>query len=173
MKVTVKLNYLRIAPRKVRLVADLIRKKKVVEAEQILRFTRKKAALPVQKLLKSAISTAKNDFQLEESNLFISEIKVDEGPTLKRYRPRAYGRIYPIMKRTSHIILVLDEIEPTKKKIKKPKREIKKPEIEEPRKEKKETIEKEEFEKREERKITIPRPRFDKTIKRIFRRKAF
>ena len=110
MAITVKLRYLRIAPRKVRLVTDLIRGKSASEAETLLRFVRKKAAEPISKLLKSAIATAKNDFQLEKSNLYISKIMVSEGPTLKRYRFRAQGRIYSIMKRTSHITLVLDKI---------------------------------------------------------------
>ena len=113
MPVTVKLKYLRISPRKVRLVADLIRGKTVKEAETTLEFVRKRAAKPLKKLLKSGVATAENDFQMEKSNLYISEIRVDEGPTLKRYRFRGFGRIYPILKRTSHITLSLDEIKPS------------------------------------------------------------
>jgi len=80
MKVTVKLRYLRISARKVRLVADLIRGKKTEEAQTILRFTIKKAARPLLKLLKSALASATNNFRMEESNLYVSKILVDEGP---------------------------------------------------------------------------------------------
>jgi len=105
--ITVKLRHLRISARKARLIADLIRNKNVEQAEGQLRVTIKKAAGPFRKLLKSAISTAKNDFELEKEGLYISEIKVDEGPTLKRVRPRARGAFYPIHKRTSHLTLSL------------------------------------------------------------------
>ncbi len=108
-EVVAKLRHLRIAPRKVRLVADLIRKKPVNEALVILDFTRKKAALPLKKLLNSAIANAKNNFQLDPSNLYISKITVDEGPKYKRWMPRARGRADLILKRTSHITLVLSE----------------------------------------------------------------
>ncbi|PJA84728.1 MAG: 50S ribosomal protein L22, partial [Candidatus Nealsonbacteria bacterium CG_4_9_14_3_um_filter_37_13] len=84
MSVTAKLRYLRIAPRKVRLVADLIREKSVEEAQTILSFTTKKAAKVLLKLLKQAIANAKTNFQLEEKNLYISKILVDEGPKYKR-----------------------------------------------------------------------------------------
>jgi large subunit ribosomal protein L22 len=104
--VRVKLNYLRIAPRKVRLVADLIRGKSVKEAENLLRFTVKKASPVFRKLLKSALASAKQ-FQLDENNLYISLVKVDEGPKLKRWMPRARGVAYPIHKKTSHITLEL------------------------------------------------------------------
>ena len=105
--ITVKLSHLRISARKARLIADLIRNKGVEQAEGQLRVTIKKAAGPFRKLLKSAVSTAKNDFGLEEKGLYISEIKVDVGPTLKRVRPRARGAFYPILKRTSHLTLSL------------------------------------------------------------------
>lgn len=114
MAITVKLKHLSIAPRKVRLVAKMIRKKTVEQAENQLRFGVKEAALPIQKLLHSAVATAENDFGKEKSELFIKEIKVDEGVTLKRARPRARGRVYRILKRSSHITLVLDEINPDK-----------------------------------------------------------
>ncbi|MCD6270930.1 50S ribosomal protein L22 [bacterium] len=108
-EVVAKLRRLRIAPRKVRLVADLIRKKSVNEALAILDFTRKKAARPLKKLLNSAIANAKNNFQLDPSKLYISKITVDEGPKYKRWMPRARGRADLILKRTSHITLVLSE----------------------------------------------------------------
>jgi len=122
-EVVAKLRYLRIAPRKVRLVADLIRKKPVNEALAILDFTRKKAARPLKKLLNSAIANAKNNFQLDPSNLYISKITVDEGPKYKRWMPRARGRADLILKRTSHITLVLAE---AKTKIKNEKLKVKK-----------------------------------------------
>lgn len=115
---TAKLRYLRIAPRKVRLVADLIRGKSVEEAQTILNFTVKRAAQPLLKLLKSAIANAKNNFQLEEANLYISKILVDEGPKYKRWMPRARGRASLIQKKTSHITLILDEINKKPKKVK-------------------------------------------------------
>jgi len=111
MPVIAKLNYLRVAPRKVRLVADLIRGKKVGEAQAILNFTVKKAARPLLKLLKSAISNAKQNFQLlDESNLYVSKIIVEEGPKLKRWRARARGTVAPIQKKTSHITIILEKI---------------------------------------------------------------
>lgn len=110
MQVSAKLRYLRIAPRKVRLVADLLRGKSVEEAQNILNFTQKRVALPILKLLKQGISNAKNNFQMEEKNLYISKVLVDEGPKLKRVRPRARGHADEIQKKTSHITLVLDEI---------------------------------------------------------------
>jgi large subunit ribosomal protein L22 len=103
------LRYLRIAPRKVRLVADLIRGKSVLEAERILNFTRKKAALPLLKLLKSAISNAKHNFNLDEKNLYISKITVDQGPKTKKVFPRARGRADIKEKKTSHVTLILKE----------------------------------------------------------------
>jgi len=109
MKVTSKLNYLRIAPRKVRLVTDLIRGKDAREAETLLDFTFKKAGQPLKKLLNSALANAKNNFKLEAKNLFISEIFVNEGPKLKRWRARARGRAAEIQRKTSHITLILEE----------------------------------------------------------------
>ena len=114
VEVVAKLRRLRIAPRKVRLVADLIRGKKVDEAINILTFLNKKAAKPVLKLLKSAIANAEHNFKLKKDNLFVSKITVDEGPKFKRWMPRARGRADLILKRTSHITLVLSEKE-TKK----------------------------------------------------------
>lgn len=113
-EIKAQLNYLRISPRKTRLVADLIRSKNVKEAENILVFTYKKAGEPFLKLLKSAIYNAKNNFNLKEDSLFIKELKVDKGPTLKRWMPRARGRAKKINKRTSHITLVLTEQDKSK-----------------------------------------------------------
>ena len=116
MEVKAKLNYLRIAPRKVRLVADLIRGKTVEQAQNILKFTVKKGADPVAGLLKSVTSSAVNNFHLVESNLYISKIAVDEGPKLKRWRARARGSAFEIQKKTSHIVIILDEKEKGMKK---------------------------------------------------------
>jgi len=164
MSVVAKLHYLRIAPRKVRLVADLIRSKSVEEAQTILNFTVKKATQPLLKLLNSAIANAKNNFQLEESNLYISRITVDEGPKYKRWRARARGRASEIQKKTSHVNLYLDEIVKKPKKVKKGKK------VEEVEKiEKVPKIEKPKFRPEKE----IPRPKIEKDMRRIFRRKAF
>ena len=99
----------RIAPRKVRLVVDLIRGKQVGEAVAILQLTPKAASPVVEKVLKSAIANAEHNYDLDVNNLVVSEIFVDEGPTLKRFRPRAQGRASQINKRTSHITIILSE----------------------------------------------------------------
>jgi len=116
MIINAKLRNLNSAPRKVRLVADLIRGKKTKEALAILDFAVKKSALPLKKLLMSAIANARNNFSLDENNLYISKITVDEGRKQKRWEPRARGVAYEIQKKTSHINLVLDEIQKTGKK---------------------------------------------------------
>lgn len=115
MDIKVRLSNLRTAPRKVRQVIDLVRGKKVVEAQSALLFTVNKSARPVLKLLNSAVDSAKNNFKLDKENLFISKITADEGPKLKRWHPMSRGRAYPIIKRTSHIALTLSEINPTAK----------------------------------------------------------
>lgn len=124
MKITAKLNHLKMSPRKVRLVADLIRGMDAKEAETQLKFLTKRAARPILKLLNSAVANASHNFDVEKDNLFISEIQVNEGPTLKRWRARAMGRAAPIMKRTSHINLVLETKKDVKKKKKVPKPEV-------------------------------------------------
>ncbi len=100
-----------MSPRKVRLVADTIRGLSVKSAEEQLTFRNKRAAKPLLKLLKSVLTNAEHNFKLKKDNLYVKEIKVDEGPTLKRWLPRAMGRATPINKRTSHVLLVLDEKE--------------------------------------------------------------
>src|SRR3989344_9147155 len=110
MDITAELNYLRIAPRKVRLAAGLMRGKRVDDVERELQFLTKRAADPLLKLLKSAVANATHNFNLQKDNLYISKIMVDGGSPLKRTRPRAFGRAFPIKKRTSHIKLVLGEI---------------------------------------------------------------
>lgn len=115
MEVKAKLKYLRIAPRKVRLVADQMRGESVARSKSFLTFTVKKATEPLLKLLNSALANAKNNFALEESNLYISDIRVDEGPKIKRRMPRARGSASEIQKKTSHITLTLSNIKETTK----------------------------------------------------------
>ena len=124
MEIKVKLSNLRVAPKKSRKVADLIRKKTALEAASILSFTINKSARSVLKLLNSAIASAKVDSNLDEKNLFVSKITVDEGPKLKRSHPVSRGRAHPIMKRTSHIVLVLSEKKQKTEKVKKTKKNV-------------------------------------------------
>lgn len=108
--ITAKLNYLRIAPRKVRLLADLIRGKSVDQAQSILKFTVKKSTNSLLKLLNSAVASARAELNLGPEDLYISKIAIDEGPKMKRSMPRARGSSAQIQKKTSHIILILDAI---------------------------------------------------------------
>ena len=101
----------RISSRKVKLVIDLVRGKNVGEAIAILRLTPKAASPVVEKLIKSAVANAEHNYNMDTDSLFIKEIYVGEGPTLKRIRPRAQGRATAIMKRTSHITCVVAERE--------------------------------------------------------------
>lgn len=102
------LRHLHIAPRKVRLVIDLVRGMSVERALEQLSVLPKRSALPVLKLIKSAAANAKNNNQLDEKTLVIHSIIANEGPRLKRWQPRAFGRANPILKRTTHITVVLD-----------------------------------------------------------------
>lgn len=103
-------KYVRVTSRKVKAVIDLIRGKKADEALAILSYMPKSAAPVVEKLLKSAIANAENNCEMNRDNLYIAEIYANQGPTLKRMRPRAQGRANRINKRTSHVTVVLDEI---------------------------------------------------------------
>ena len=111
-----KLSHLHIAPRKVRLVGDLIRGKRVEDAQGILNFTTKKSARFFLKVLNSAVANAKNNFKIDHLNLYISNLLVDEGPKMKRWRPRSRGSANQIQKKTSHITITLKEIEGAEKK---------------------------------------------------------
>jgi large subunit ribosomal protein L22 len=102
-------RHVRIAPRKVRLVVDLIRGKKASEALAILKFTPKAASPVVEKVLNSALANADHNYNMDLDTLYVKEVFVDQGPTLKRFRPRAQGRAFRIYKRTSHITVVLGE----------------------------------------------------------------
>ncbi len=96
-----------MSPRKVRLVADLVRGLSVASARQQLAFSKKSAASPVLKALNSAVANAENTFSKDAAKLIVSEIRIDDGPTIKRHRARARGAAFPIRKRTSHITVVV------------------------------------------------------------------
>ena len=100
-----------VSPRKVRLVVDLVRGKKVDDALNILRFVPSPTARVVAKVVKSAAANAENNFEMSPSDLKIVSIFADEARTLKRFRARARGRISPILKRSSHITVIVDEVE--------------------------------------------------------------
>lgn len=104
-------KHIRISPRKVQIVADLVRGKDVQEALTILKFTPKKGAKELEKVMKSAAANAEHNLDLDIDNLYVSEVYANQGPTLKRFRPRAQGRAFQIKKRTSHIGVVVKERE--------------------------------------------------------------
>lgn len=183
-----------MAPRKVRVVANLIKGMDIGQARAQLKFLPKKAGGFLLKLLNSAAANAKHNFSLKEDNLYVSKILVDGGPSLKRWMPRAMGRVTPILKRTCHITLVLDEKE---EKFSKIKREVPKENISEQKNGKKigemnqlTELKKEEKEEKIRPKAVPPKPfgasenakkRFfsrqtfgnlKKDIKRLFRRKS-
>ena len=111
MEATAKVTFVRIAPRKVKIVLDLIRNQPVDKAMAILKHTPKAACEVLEKLLKSAIANAENNNGMNAENLYIAEAYANKGPTMKRIRPRAQGRAYRINKKTSHITMVLKEAE--------------------------------------------------------------
>ena len=110
MEVRAKVKQIRVSPRKMRLVVDLIRGMKATDALNQLNFINKRATVFAKKLLNSAIANAENNFELDKNNLFIKEIRVDEGTPLKRWMPRARGRATQILKRSSHINIILGEL---------------------------------------------------------------
>jgi len=116
MEIKAKAKYIRMSPRKVRLVVDAIRGMEANKALDQLKFINKKAVKPIKKLIESCITNAEHNYELDKDNLKIAEIRVDEGQTLHRWMPRAHGRATPIRKRTSHISLVLTEIKDSGKK---------------------------------------------------------
>lgn len=109
MEVKASARYVRIAPRKVRIVVDLIRGKAVGDALAILRNTPKAASPLVEKVLKSAVANAEHNYEINPENLFVTKVFVDQGPTLKRFKPRARGMANRILKKTSHITLMVAE----------------------------------------------------------------
>ena len=109
MEVTARHRYLQTSPQKVRLVADMIRGKDVQQAANILQLSKKAAARPMAKLLQSAVANAEHrDEQVDVDRLYVKEVFVDGGPTLKRIRPQPMGRAFRILKRQSHITIKLD-----------------------------------------------------------------
>lgn len=134
MKVTAHLRNLRMAPRKVRLVADLVRGKRAEDAVVQLRHQAKRAAEPVRKLIESALANAEHNYKLDKSGLIISEITVNEAITMRRYMPRAFGRASLLRKRGSHITLAVSPVsvskvvaeKPVKKEVTKRKPSVKK-----------------------------------------------
>ena len=103
-------KYVRISPHKVRLVTRVLVGKKVADTLGILKFTPKRAAKVVEKTIKSAVANAEQHPDVDVDNLYVKQIYADPGPLLKRIRPRAVGRAYRIRKRTSHIVVILDEL---------------------------------------------------------------
>ena len=123
MQVKASVKYLRISPKKARLVARAICGMEVTRAIDYLKFIKKKAAGPLVKLLKQALANAQHNFKLNKESLFIKEIFVDKGPVLKRWRPRAFGRAAPIQRKRSHISVILEEKIP-EIPVKKPRLEV-------------------------------------------------
>jgi large subunit ribosomal protein L22 len=109
MEARANLNHLRISPRKVGVVCDLIRGKSVAQATAILMNTPKSASEPLLKLVKSAAANAENNHQMDPDKLYVAEIFANGGPIIKRMRPRAQGRAFRINKRTSHVTVVVKE----------------------------------------------------------------
>lgn len=181
MEVKASLKYLRISPRKVRLVTNLIKNLTVKKAEAYLTQSSKRCSKYLLKLLKSAVSNAEHNFHLNKDNLYVKFIRVDEGPALKRMRPRARGAAYLLRKRSSHIFLTLEETKERKKGGKRvPLEKEKIKEMEEAKR----IVKKEE--QRKEVKKKMKHPRYKKTAiekeekilrrpvqrQKIFRRKA-
>jgi len=179
MQVSAKLKNLRKSPRKVRLVANLLKGLDAATAQNQLKFLVKGSAPHFEKLLASAVANAENNFGLDKDNLYIVDVVVNEGPKLKRWLPRAHGRASLLLKRTSSIEIILEEKEKGKRRKKVEKQEIKdvkKADIEEKigkeelKEEKKEEIkEREEKEFVDEKKKTAESKGF---LKRVFRRKS-
>lgn len=108
MEARAQARYVRVTPQKARRVVDLIRGMQAAEAQSLLKFAPQAASEPIGKVLDSAIANATNNLNLDPTSLVISQAYIDEGPTMKRFRPRAQGRAYRIRKRTSHITVVVE-----------------------------------------------------------------
>ncbi|MFA5802331.1 MAG: 50S ribosomal protein L22 [Thermoleophilia bacterium] len=102
-------RFVRISPRKLRLVTDMVRGKSVADARSVLAFTPRGGSVVVEKVISSAVANAENNYDMSGDDLYVSSIYVNEGPTLKRFRPRAMGRASQIRKRTSHITVIVTE----------------------------------------------------------------
>src|SRR5512137_1968940 len=109
MEISAKMRMIRISPRKVRLIGDLIKKKNINDASGMLTYMPQKASVILKKLLDSAIANAKQKKYVDIDNLYVKNVMVDGGPTMKRFLPRAMGRATRVRKRISHITLILDE----------------------------------------------------------------
>lgn len=170
IKVNAQLRYLRLAPRKTRAVADIIRGLPVSEAEAQLMLSPRRPSAPLLKLLRSAVANAAHNFKLDPAKLYVKEIRVDQGPKSKRWMPRAKGGASPIEKKTSHVALTLGILEkPAVSRF-----TIVKPEKKEKAKKEKE-VKKHEHEHEEKRRPTAEKekPQAQRGIfKRIFRRKT-
>jgi large subunit ribosomal protein L22 len=116
MQARAQARYVRVTPMKARRVIDLIRGLPAADAAAVLRFAPQAASEPVGKVLASAVANAENNLRLNPATLIVTEAYVDEGPTMKRFRPRAQGRAYRIRKRTSHITIVVESVSPTASK---------------------------------------------------------
>jgi len=110
MEIRAKAKYQRISPQKARLVAENVKGKPVEDALNTLNFTPKKSASMIAKVLSSALANAEQNFSLDIDDLYVKQVKVDGGPSWKRIRPRAMGRATRILKRTSHITVIVDEL---------------------------------------------------------------
>jgi large subunit ribosomal protein L22 len=181
MQVTAKLNNLRMAPRKVRIVANLVKGMDAKSARAQLMFVNKKPAGVILKLLNSALSNAKHNFSLPEDNFYIAKLVVEGGPSLKRWMPRAMGRATPLLKRTCNIDLQLEEKTPSETQAGK-KRSFKKEEKETVSLDLKPTVEKEEtisavFQEKEEKRkgpgAAKPYDSSSRSKKRFFSRQTF
>ena len=175
-EVKAQLKYLRISPKKVRLATGILKGLSFKEAQAQLKNLNKKSSEPILKLLKSAVANAEHNYGLKKEDLYISKILVDPGPSLKRYRPRARGSVFPISKRTSHITIFLSSLKPQISKTIEPKSKT-----EEVSKKESEIVS--EKTKIEEKQVeTRPKQKVEKKIKKpiatkgqrqkIFRRKA-
>ncbi len=109
MQITAFAKSVQIGPRKVRLVAEVIRNKKVSDAQNVLALLHKRGAMPLDKLLKSAVANATHNLKISAENLIIKKVEVSEGPAYKRFHPSTRGRIHPYKRRTSHIRITLGD----------------------------------------------------------------
>jgi len=172
--VTAKLKYLRIPPRKARLVVDLIRGLKIDEAEAHLMLSPRRVSEPLLKLLRSAVANAKNNAKLEVEKLYIKEVRVDKGPKFKRWTPRARGSASPIEKKMSHVTLILgvkEKAAPLRFKIQEKPKKVKKEtsKKEKKPKEKEPIIPSQESKKSDSVAKAATKPSF---FRKIFRRKS-
>ncbi|MDD5382190.1 MAG: 50S ribosomal protein L22 [Candidatus Margulisbacteria bacterium] len=115
MKIIAQAKWVKIAPRKLGRVAEVVRGKLALEALQLLKFMPQKGARILEKVIKSAVANAKNNYKLAEESLIVNQTFVNKGITMKRWQPRARGRIFPIFKRTSHVTVWLGQKESSKK----------------------------------------------------------